>query len=124
MVKLGKRPSIANLVDGTASEERVFQSIFDTVIKTAIRKYRPNCCVSRATLSQDPSYVPRWHYSSAYKYPNNMVKLLEIENDRWDAQIYPIEGQWILSMNKKATTGENSPVFEYKISRKQTSFFF
>lgn len=124
MIKLGKRPSIANLENGTSAEERVFQSIFEKVIKIAIRKYRPNCCVSRATLSQDPNYVPRWEYHSGYKYPNNMLKLLEVHNDVWDKQLYPIEGEWILSFHKKAEPGESAESLDIKyLENKDVSFF-
>lgn len=124
MIKLGKRPSIADVENGTSAEERVFNSIFDKTIKIAIRKYRPNCCVSRATLTQDPNYVPRWEYSSGYKYPNNMVKLLEIQNDRWDSQLFPIESEWILSHYKKAEAGETAVPLNIKyLENKDVSMF-
>lgn len=100
LIKLGKRPSVTN-IKGTSNEERIFAEIMPGVISNSIRKYRPNCCVSRAVLSQDPNYTPRWGFSSGYKYPAKMVKLLEVDDDTWFPDDYPIEGEWILSHNPK-----------------------
>lgn len=100
LIKLGKRPSVTSL-KGTANEEKIFAEILPEVISNSIRKYRPNCCVSRAILSQDPNYIPRWGFASGYKYPKNMVKLLEIDNNTWFPDDFPIEGEWILTHNPK-----------------------
>lgn len=124
MIKLGKRPNIAKM-DGEQAEERIFNQIFERTIKGAIRKYRPNCCVARAILSQDPNYIPKWGYASAYKYPDKMLKLLEIDGDRWDMDLFPIEGQWILSQIPKATeSGITAPSIKVKyLEHKDTSYF-
>lgn len=124
LIKLGKKPSIADIDNGTSAEERAFNAVFEKVIQIAIRKYRPNCCVSRATLSQDPNYTPRWEYRSGYKYPSNMVKLLEVQGDRWDAQLYPIESQWILSYREKAEVGDTAAGLNIKyLESKDVSMF-
>lgn len=101
LIILGKKPCITNL-NGVQSEEKIFNELFHRVKRSTIRRYRPNSAVARAILSQDPNYIPRWGFLSGYKYPENMVKLLEVANHTWVSDEFPIEGQWILTHIKKA----------------------
>jgi hypothetical protein len=96
LIKLGLKPSVTS-IKGISNTEKLFAEILPRIIPLAIRKYRPNCCVSRAILAQDPTYTPRWEFASGYKYPANMVKLLEVDNKTLLPDENPIEGQWILS---------------------------
>lgn len=115
LIALGKNPSVTNVKQGTSNEERKFALVIDGVISKCIRRFRPNCCVSRAILSQDPNYTPRWGFSSGYKYPENMVKLLEVDDNTWFPADYPIEGEWILShFPKPAQPGNKAPELRVK----------
>ena len=114
LIKLGKKPSITS-IKGESNDERMFAEIMPGVISNSIRKYRPNCCVSRAILSQDPNYTPRWGFRSGYKYPENMTKLLEVDNNTWYPDDFPIEGQWILTHHHKpAQPGDKAPELRVK----------
>lgn len=114
LIKLSKKPSITS-IEGEKPEERIFNEIFASVKRTCIRKYRPNCCVNRAILSQDPNYKPRWGFSSGYRYPKGMVKLLEVDNNTWRQDDFPIEGGWILTHHPKAKeSGYTAPQLAVK----------
>lgn len=121
LIQLGVRPTISDLTADTTTEARTMNSLFETVKRTAIRKYRPNCCVSRAALSQDADYVPCWGYASGYKYPKTMVKLLEVNNKTHNPDDCPIEGDWILSHYAKATKGESGEPMQIKYLCDKTS---
>jgi hypothetical protein len=114
LIQLGVRPTIADLQSDTSAEARTLNALYDSVKRTAIRKYRPNCCVARAVLSQDQDYKPCWGFESGYKYPQNMVKLLEVNNKTHNPDDCPIEGQWILSHNRKAEVGETATKMQIK----------
>lgn len=115
LIQLGVRPTISDLESDTSTEARTMNSLFETTKRTAIRKYRPNCCVARTTLSQDADYTPCWGFASGYKYPKAMVKLLEVNNKTPNPDDCPIEGDWILSHYKKPSEqGESAEKIQIK----------
>lgn len=95
--RFGQVPNVENIDNPRNEEERVFARFYDKVCKKAILKYKPSCCERRLLLSQDPTYVPTWGYTSGYKYPNTILQVLEVEGDKWEHEKYPVENGYILT---------------------------
>ena len=75
---LGQRADIGNIDTPTTENERICARWYNDTLDFLLRRYVWNFAVTRKVVPRDLRGTPEFEYESAYKLPDDFVRLLEV----------------------------------------------
>lgn len=95
--RLGNRTTVENLDEPKKQEEKTFAKWYDISRKSALKLMLPSFAKTREIWAKVDGYKPAFGYDNAYKYKNDCVRILGVDNLDVKENDYSIEGEYLLT---------------------------